>query len=377
MVDNINEQRIRDEFAELVEIDSLSFAERDMADCLKKKLLSMGFSVEEDNAGSHYNGNAGNVYGYLKGTLPGEPILLSAHMDVVEPGIGRQAVFSGDGRITSAGDTVLGADDAAGIVEILEGIRTVLENGLPHRDIEVLFPIGEELYIKGTNVFDFEKIRARDAYVLDLSGKIGTAALQAPSIISFQVTVRGKAAHAGFEPEKGIHAVALMSKAIGKIKQGHIDEKTTFNIGTVMGGVGTNIVPESCVCRGEVRSYVHTEALQCIEIMRDIFEKTLAGTGAEFDIQTDVHMKAYKIDESDSVVRRFCEACAHMNIACKLTCTFGGSDNNNFVEHGLHGIVLSCGMYQVHSTEEYATVEDLRLGAVLVAELVSGGCTNI
>lgn len=136
-------------------------------------------------------------------------------------------------------------------------------------------------------------------------------------------------------------------------------------------------MPESCVCRGEVRSYVHTEALQCIEIMRDIFEKTLAGTGAEFDIQTDVHMKAYKIDESDSVVRRFCEACAHMNIACKLTCTFGGSDNNNFVEHGLHGIVLSCGMYQVHSTEEYATVEDLRLGAVLVAELVSGGCTNI
>lgn len=236
MVDNINEQRIRDEFAELVEIDSLSFAERDMADCLKKKLLSMGFSVEEDNAGSHYNGNAGNVYGYLKGTLPGEPILLSAHMDVVEPGIGRQAVFSGDGRITSAGDTVLGADDVAGIVEILEGIRAVLEAGLPHRDIEVLFPIAEELYIKGTNVFDFEKIRARDAYVLDLSGKIGTAALQAPSIISFQVTVRGKAAHAGFEPEKGIHAVALMSKAIGKIKQGHIDEKTTFNIGTVMGG---------------------------------------------------------------------------------------------------------------------------------------------
>ena len=67
---------------------------------------------------------------------------------------------------------MLGADDAAGLVEILGGIRRVLASGKPHRDIEVLFPIAEEVYTKGSRVFDFSRIRAKEAYVLDLSGPV-------------------------------------------------------------------------------------------------------------------------------------------------------------------------------------------------------------
>ena len=52
--------------------------------------------------------------------------------------------------------------------------------------------------------------------------------------------------------------------------------------------------------------------------------------------------------------------------------TFGGSDCNTFAEHGIRGIVLSCGMYQPHSTREYTTVEDLEKGAALVEELILG-----
>ena len=118
----VNEERIRKEFCELVEIDSVSFQERQMADRLTEKLKSIGFTVEEDDAGSRIGGNAGNLFGVLKGGLPGSPILLSGHMDTVEPGIGKKAVCHEDGRITSRGDTVLGADDLAAVVEILEEI---------------------------------------------------------------------------------------------------------------------------------------------------------------------------------------------------------------------------------------------------------------
>lgn len=102
---------------------------------------------------------------------------------------------------------MLGADDAAGLVQILEGIRMVQEAGCPHRDLEILFPAAEEVYTKGSSAFDFTKLRGKEAYVLDLSGPVGMAAAKAPSLISFQITVQGKAAHAGFEPEKGIHAI--------------------------------------------------------------------------------------------------------------------------------------------------------------------------
>ncbi|MCI5529804.1 MAG: M20/M25/M40 family metallo-hydrolase, partial [Blautia sp.] len=185
-------KRILEEFQELTSVDCISFQERAIADRLKKKLTALGFTVEEDDAGEFYGSDTGNLYGYLPGTLPGPPILLSAHMDTVEPGCGKKAVVHEDGRITSAGDTILGADDVCGLVEILEGIRILKEQGIPHRAVEVLFPVAEELFIKGTNRFDFGRIRAKEAYVLDLSNEVGTAALRAPSLISFCINVKGK-----------------------------------------------------------------------------------------------------------------------------------------------------------------------------------------
>lgn len=370
----INKERICDEFAELVAIDSPSFAERQMADKVKEKLLALGFEVSEDEAGSHYDSDTGNVYGFLKGTIPGEPILLSAHLDTVQPAFGKRAVFHEDGRITSGGGTVLGSDDLAGIVEILEGIRHLEEEKIPHRDVEVLFPIAEELYLKGTEVFDFSKIRAKEGYVLDLSGAPGTAALQAPTLISFTITVHGKASHAGFAPEEGIHAIQVMSRAIGRMQLGYLDgdRDTTVNIGIIEGGNGTNIVPDTCICRGEIRSYHHDKALAQVENLRKIMQDITEKAGAGFELSSYIDMKAYETAASEPVVKRFEAACKKLGLGGTLTRTFGGSDNNNFASHGIKGIVLSCGMNEVHSVREYTTVQDLIKGAELVAELLKG-----
>ena len=70
-------------------------------------------------------------------------------MDVVEPWSGKKSVLEKDGTIHSAGDTVLGADDISGILEILYCVQLVLDSGKPHKKIEILFTIGEELYVKG------------------------------------------------------------------------------------------------------------------------------------------------------------------------------------------------------------------------------------
>ncbi|MCD8045319.1 MAG: hypothetical protein LUE90_01455 [Clostridiales bacterium] len=67
MIKNQLKERILEEFLELTAIDSVSYHERQMADRLTLKLEELGFVVEEDDAGSHYGGNAGNLYGFLKG----------------------------------------------------------------------------------------------------------------------------------------------------------------------------------------------------------------------------------------------------------------------------------------------------------------------
>ena len=106
----VNEQRAVDEFQELTAIDAPSFGERQMADRLIVKLKELGFEVEKDNAGEHFGGNAGNLYAYLPGDLPGDPVLLSGHMDTVEPSKGKKGIIGEDGVIRSAGKAVLGAD---------------------------------------------------------------------------------------------------------------------------------------------------------------------------------------------------------------------------------------------------------------------------
>ena len=361
--------RLLQEFDELSAIDAESLSERKICDVLKEKLKKAGFTVTEDDAGAQVGGTAGNLYGFLKGTLPGTPVLLSSHMDTVSPGKGKKAIHK-DGRITSDGTTVLGSDDIAGIVEILEGIRQAEESGRDHRDVEVLFCVAEEMYTVGSRVFDYSKIHSREAYVLDLSGAVGNAANQAPSLISFEIKVTGKAAHAGFEPEKGIHAIAVMAQIIGAIQQGYVNGQTTCNIGTIQGGTGTNIVPETCTAWGEIRSFSHEEALACLQKINKKVQQIAERNQARGEVFHKIHLVAYKTEEDSSCARHFRAACEKLGLEGKLVSTFGGSDNNSFAEHGIPGLVLSCGMEKAHSVQEYIEEGDLQKGADLVTELI-------
>lgn len=366
----VNTERLVEEFKELVAIDSVSFHERRMADALKSKLLKLGFEVYEDGAAGVYGSEAGNVYGFLPGTLEGPPLLLSAHMDTVEPGWGKRAVIHPDGRITSEGDTVLGSDDAAGIASILEAVRAVSESGQPHRGIEVLFPIAEEAYGKGSTVAEYDRLRAKEAYTLDLSGPVGQASLQEPTFVSFSIEFVGKASHAGFAPEEGINAIAAAAAAITRIRQGRVGEETTVNIGKIEGGKATNIVPALVRMEGEIRSYVHEAALAQMEQIRRICEETAAGFSAVVRVDSRLHMLAYRVGEKEPVVQRFRRVCEMLGVECSLTRTLGGSDNNCFIQHGIRGVVLSCGMNQVHSTEEFSSVSELERCASIVVGLI-------
>ena len=366
----IDRERITKEFCELVSIDSPSYGEREITDVLKKKLEALGFAVREDGAASKIGGNAGNIYAFLDGEKDTEPILFCGHTDTVEPSRGKRAILHENGKITSAGDTVLGGDDLCGVVEILEGVRHLEEEGIPHRPVEVILMAAEEVFGKGAKAYDYEGwgFRSKEAYVLDMSGPTGSAALAAPSLIGWEARITGKAAHAGFAPETGVNAILAAARAMAALSPGWIGEDTTLNIGTVSGGEANNIVPEECVVKGEVRSLDHEKALAVIAQVREAFLENAGSAAVEFIV--DPHIIAYHIPEEHPVVGRFKRACEKLGLPGSTTFTLGGSDNNILLLHGLTGIVLSCGMRNVHSTREYTCVEDLANGAALVAELL-------
>lgn len=362
----IDRERMIQRFAEMTKIDAPSYQERELADYLKEILLKLGFRVEEDDAGKHYNGNCGNLYAYRKGK--GNPILLGMHMDTVEPSRGKRAIIHPDGKITSDGTTVLGADDHSGVAAVLEALQHLKEEKQETRDVELLFSIGEEKHVKGAKVFDFSKVHARESIVLDMSGEIGTAAVQAPSQIAFTVKVHGKASHAGFAPQDGVHAIQIAAAAIQRMPMGRIGDDTTVNVGQITGGRASNIVPDSCEVSGELRSFSHEKALDELAKVERVFAEEAKKRGGSTEFILDICYQAYKTDENASIVKEFQRACTACGIKSSLIATFGGSDQNKMSEYGIPGIVMASAMHQVHSCQEYTEVSEM----LQLTEIVSG-----
>lgn len=359
-----NRERIVAEFQKLVSIDAESFHEAEIAAYLAERLRALGLTVSQDEAG--------NLFAVLTGTRSGEPLLFSSHMDTVSPGRGKRAVLHPDGTITSDGTTVLGADDAAGLAAILEALTVIREKGLPHPAIEVLFSAAEELYSRGCAGFDFSRVRSRSAYVLDLTGPIGTAAAAAPSILSLDISVTGRAAHAGFSPEEGSNALTIAARALAALETGRVEPDTTVNFGTIEGGSGKNIVPASVRIRGEIRSLRHEKALARAEEIRSRFASEAEALGGRAAVTVTEELRAYHIPEDAPVVRRFQAALASLGLGeGELITTFGGSDNNHFPLHGIQGIVLACAMENVHTTAEYTHVSELQRSAELTLRLMT------
>src|SRR5665648_134601 len=168
----INRERLLAEFIELLRIDSPTKNERQIADHLKDRLKSLGMVVTEDKAGIAIGGNCGNVFAYLHGNLPKAPILLlSAHMDTVQPCLNIEPVLNA-GLITSAGSTILGADDKSGIAPILEALRTIKEKNIPHGDIQVVLSVAEEGGVNGSrNCLLYTSDAADEEDSVDLGGR--------------------------------------------------------------------------------------------------------------------------------------------------------------------------------------------------------------
>ena len=366
----IDTNRLLSLFEKLISFDSPSFDERRIGDFVTQQLHKLGLDLCEDGAAEAIGGSCGNLHAYLEGSLDLPPLLFCAHLDTVEPSRNKKMQISEGGMITSTGETVLGADDCAGIASILEALTALKASNLPHRPIELLFTVAEEPYCRGAQALDLSMIYSREAYVLDLTGPVGTAAYQAPTILSFMAQFTGRSAHAGFAPEQGIHAIGVAACAVAALPCGRIDDHTTLNFGTITGGTADNIVPDRCTLTGEIRSFSDADAARLLADITHSMQRIAKEHGAKADISHTVHVAAYRTDPESAVAKRFQSACRQLGLAGHLVSTFGGSDNNYLAQKGIQGIVVATAMNNCHSTSEYTTIAELERAAHLVLALM-------
>ena len=372
----VNRERLIRRFADYVSYDSETYHEKALGERVVRDLKSLGLTVRTGGDApafltAHPESHP-NIYGFLPGNAEGDPVLLSAHLDTVSPGTGKQAVFHEDGTVTADGTTVLGADDVSGLTAILEALSVIQEEQLTHPDIEVLITTAEEAFCEGSKAFDFGLLRSKKAYVLDLNGLVGTAAVAAPTILSFVVTVTGRSAHAGFHPERGINAIRIAATALTRLPSGRIDPESTVNFGTIHGGTLDNIVPDQVTVTGEVRSLSHEKAEKLLSEISEVFRTAAAEAGGSAAVTISERVHAYHVEAESNTVRHFMRAATAAGLSkTDLITTCGGSDANRLNEHGIEAIVVSCAMEDVHTTHEHSDVSELVRAAELATSILT------
>lgn len=366
----VNQQRLLDEFLELVQIDAATKDERLIADALKPKLEALGFSVTEDDTGAKIGGNTGNLIATLDGNKDAPALLFCAHMDRVEPGRGIKPVVEG-GMVKSDGTTILASDDVAGIAAILEAVRVVQEQQIPHGRLEILFTVAEEGGLYGAKSLAPDMLQAEAGYFLDSGGPVGTIVVQAPAQKNVTVTIHGKAAHAGVAPEQGISAILVAAEALTKMKLGRIDAETTANFGVIQGGTATNIIPDRVDLKGEARSLVQEKLERQAEHMVEVIENTCAAHGVTADIVVGDSYGSFRLTEDDYVVKLAVQAAKALGLEPRLESTGGGSDANIINGYGVPSVILGMGYTNVHTTSEAIPVDQLNAAAQFVLQIIA------
>jgi tripeptide aminopeptidase len=363
-----------DLFLELCALPSPSGSERAVADRVTAYLDELALEWDEDDAAGRLDGNAGNIYCRIPPTNGGHgmPIFLCAHTDTVPPETSIDPVVGEDGIVRNAAGTILGSDNKAAVVVMLEAIRRVREDGREHAGIELLFTPQEEVSLRGADAFDHTRFVATTGYVYDQGAPIGEIVLGSPHARLLDFRFHGAAAHAGMHPEDGRSAIAAASRAIADFRLGRVDEETSANVGVITGGTARNVVPEWCSFTAEVRSHDERKA---VALAREMLESAaFAASLVDCEVESEVRpsFPGYRFRESDAPVRLAAAALERAGYTPSYALSGGGADANVFNARGLHCVNLANGMMEIHTPDEHIAVADLDGMVEVTLALVEG-----
>lgn len=363
----IDETELVSLFLRLAEINGPSLAESPIVNELIQCLSSERVHCRVDDAAETVGGDTGNLIVTMDGT--GEPLLLMAHLDTVAPTAELRPIVK-EGMIYSSGDTILGADDRAGVAAICTLIAELERTGQPHRPLEVVFSVGEELGMLGAMALDYSTLSARAGYILDASRPVGSYVARTPSAVDINMTFTGRAAHSGVAVEQGINALSIALETLKAFPVGRLDEETTANIGVIEGGSAINVVPETVTANGEIRSFSDTTIDRHCATLKATAQARAEAAGGTVQIDCFKAFQGFQLRDDLPVVCDLQRACARLDLPFDAVTHYGGSDANVVNAKGIHALNLGVGVNQPHAKTESIAVADLVNITKLLFELV-------
>ena len=331
----------------------------------------------------------GNLIVDLPGTRPGPRLLFSTHMDTVPLCKGAKPRREGD-RIVSDGTTALGGDNGTGCAVLIALAKTLIDHKLPHPPITMLFTVREESGLHGARELDPKDLGGA---VMGFNVDSTHAALLTIGAVgqqNWEVTIKGKAAHAGVAPERGISSTLVASIGLtearragwfGKVEQP--EGKGSSNVGIFGGkdgkpaGDATNVVTDYVHLVGEARSTDAAFAVKITEAFEAAFNKARAevkdadGNMAEVSFQTRTAYPPFLMSEDDPAVQRAKKAAQSMGLEPVTMVSAGGLDANWLVKHGVPTVTFGAGQAEIHTVNEYVVIPEFAQGCRLAVAIAT------
>jgi len=375
-----NSDRLTYYFTTLCEIDSPSKGESKLSNYLQDLFHDLGADqVFEDNSSRFTGSDCGNFVARFNGTRRDvDPVFFNCHLDVINPCLGVK-VRRVDDVFYSSGDTVLGADDKAGIAILIEVLIAIILENKSFVPVEFVFTTCEEIGLLGAKAFNPASLVAKYGYSLDSTG-IDNVIVGAPASYGIAAEIHGLASHAGLRPQYGINAIQLASHAVSRLPLGQLDSDTTANIGFITGGTATNIIPDYVRVDGEVRSHNLDKLSSTIDLFKHTFQDVVTGwhdpanlitTRPSLVFTSPEQYPLMKLDSGSLPILRARQAASILSRSLQFIQAGGGSDANFFNASGLPTAILGIGMENVHSVSENIRLADMLRTAELVYSILT------
>jgi tripeptide aminopeptidase len=375
-------------------IDSVSGHEGEIAAAVADELKKVGVpagAIRHDRAQDRIPlpAEVGNLLVELSGTRQGTRLLFSAHLDTVELCRGAKPRREND-RIVSDGTTALGGDNCTGCAVLVALAQTLLNHKLPHPPITLLFTVREESGLHGARVLDRKDLGgATMGFNVDSSHAakliIGGVGKQ-----YWQAEIKGKAAHAGIAPEKGISSTMVASIALAEVYRcgwfGKIekpDGSGTSNAGIFLGkdgkavGNATNVITDYVQILGEARSLDPAFVAAIVSGYRSAFARAQAevkdvyGANAEVNFESNAVYPPFSLDEHSEPVEYARKAAHSIGLKPYTALSSGGLDANWLVKHGVPTVTFGAGQAEIHSVNEYVDLLEFAQGCRLAVALAT------
>jgi tripeptide aminopeptidase len=344
-----------------------------------------------------------SVLATLPGTVDGPVVGLIAHVDttpdVLGAGVapivhegwsGESIVLPGDPRqvldpsqlpalaertghdiVTSDGTTLLGADDKAGIAEIMAAVAYLAAH--PERTratIRVAFTVDEEVG-RGAEDFDLDGFGADVAYTLDGSG-LGELEIETFSATSVRVTIRGHSVHPGSAKGKLVNAVKLAADLVSSLPRDRLSPETTEDREGYVHPHRISGSAEEAIVDFIARDHDDDLLEQHVALLRELVERVAASeprAKVEVEIRDSYRNMRRSIEANPRVVEAAFEAIRRIGVEPTLAITRGGTDGAVLSAQGLPTPNLFTGGQDYHSVREWASVQDMAAAAATIVEL--------